>query len=111
MCGMNGTGGTVGSQGELAETVLGAAAANEEADALTNGCFEGFDAALRVDISISDIRWKVMDVMMAAGGGMVGELERLRAPKRELKARMKEEKKKRRRRLDDGSLRERDHWR
>ena len=83
---------------------------NEEADALTNGCFEGFDAALRVDINISDIRWKVMDAMMAAGGGMVGELERLRARKRELKARMKEEKKKRRRRLDDGSLREREPW-
>ena len=83
---------------------------NEEADALTNGCFEGFDPALRVDIDLADIRWKVMDAMMAAGGGLVGELERLRAQKRELKARMKEVKKKRKKRLEDGSLREREPW-
>ena len=83
---------------------------NEEADALTNACFDGFDPGRRVVIDPSTIEWKIMGEMMKAGGGMVEELERLRLEKRAVKLHMKEVKRKRKRRLDMTSLGKREPW-
>ena len=82
---------------------------NAEADALTNGCFDGFDPKLRVALDIQRIKWKVMDLMLEAGGGMVQELERLRLEKKALRHNMKEAKRKKRR-LAGVGLRDRDPW-
>ena len=80
-----------------------------DADALTNGCFEGFDPKLRVQLDIKQIKWKVLDLMLEAGGGMVEELQRLRLEKKALRRDMKEAKRKKRRLAGEG-LRDRDPW-
>ena len=51
-----------------------------------------------------------MQQMMEAGGGMIGELERLRIQKRALKERLKEIKKRRKKRQDPESLKNREPW-
>ena len=83
---------------------------NEEADALTNACFEGFNPALRVHLDPAAIQWKVMGEMMKAGGGMLEELERLNMEKRALKQHSKEMKRRRKRRLDETLLSKREPW-
>ena len=40
---------------------------NEEADALTNECFEGFEARLRIPVELSQIKWKVLPNLLAYG--------------------------------------------
>ena len=61
-------------------------------------------------MDIKAIKWKVMDLMLEAGGGMVHELDRLHQEKRALRQHMKEAKRKRRKVVADG-LRIRDPWR
>ena len=82
---------------------------NVEADALTNGCYDGFNPDLRIELDPKTIVWKVLDVMLEAGGGMVEELERLRLQKKALRQQVKAVKRKRRRLAEDG-LRTRDPW-
>ena len=82
---------------------------NAEADALTNGCFDGFDPKLRVELDIKQIKWKVMDLTLEAGGGMVQELERLGLGRKAVRHNMKEAKRKKRRLAGEG-LRDRDPW-
>ena len=83
---------------------------NEEADALTNACFEGFDPERRVHLDPAAIQWTVMSGMMKAGGGLVEELVRLKMEKRALKLHSKEMKRRRKRRLDATHLSRREPW-
>ena len=54
---------------------------NEEADALSNSSFIGFDPAKRVHVNLENIRWKVLPQLLEAGGSMYQELEAQRAQK------------------------------
>ena len=83
---------------------------NEEADALTNGCFESFDPALRVALDVARMPWNVMGDMMEAGGGMIDELARHRTQKRAAKAHSRDGKRSKKNRQDPELLRNKDPW-
>ena len=70
---------------------------NLEADALTRGCFDGFDPSRRVVMELGELKWKVLHAMLEAGGGMVEELARLRLERKAIRRAAKETKRKPRR--------------
>ena len=49
--------------------------ANREADRLADGCFEGFDPALRVHTELSEVRWLVLNDLLAAGQRFYAEAQ------------------------------------
>ena len=55
---------------------------NEEADDLTNACFEGFGPARRVYVDPASIQWKVLGVGSQAVGGVLVVPGRLKLGKR-----------------------------
>ena len=51
---------------------------NEEADALTNGEFDAFDPALRIDVDLKQLGFVVMDDLFEEGESYVSELAELK---------------------------------
>ena len=52
---------------------------NEEADALSNEHFAGFDPAKRVTVDPSDLPWKVLPKMVAYGSDLLARCEHIKA--------------------------------
>ena len=52
---------------------------NEEADALTNGAFEGFAAERRIEVSISELPFKVLGSMMSQVSALMTEINVLKS--------------------------------
>ena len=82
---------------------------NNEADARTNGCFVGFNPELRIAMDVKAIKWKVMGVMLEAGGGTVHKQDRLHQGVKAPRHHMKEAVSKRRK-VMAGGPRIRDPW-
>ena len=85
---------------------------NEPADALSNEDFSDFDPALRVEVDLGKIRFRVLTEMMAAGTEFFGDLARA---KEEAKAkqdgkRRRQNEKPHRREEKRRRLKERDPW-
>ena len=55
---------------------------NEEADALTNGDFHGFDPRLRIRAPVEGMRWLVMDDMLKASEELYSTIEKEKASKK-----------------------------
>ena len=81
---------------------------NEEADALTNDEFGGFDENKRVHLDPASVDWVVLPKMLEVGGGMVRELEEKKRRKKEERQASKAAKK--RLQLAGEALRDRDPW-
>ena len=81
---------------------------NEEADALSNQQFEGFDMDKRMHLDPAAVEWIILPKMLELGGGMIKELEERRRRKREERRSAKEAKK--RRKLAKDTLKVRDPW-
>ena len=77
---------------------------NKEADRLAYGRFDGFDPALRVTADLSQVRWLVMDELLAAGQEFYEQLNTQPAQGRRLRGSGGSRAHKR------AKLRERDPW-
>ena len=75
---------------------------NEEADALTNEDFSGFDPMRRVAVQLSDVKWIVLDKMMDVSENLYKDVRRLREGMPHGFGRL--------RKATGGSLRERGPW-
>ena len=61
---------------------MGATAANEEADALTNGEFHAFDPDRRIEVRLEALNFGVLNELMATGESYVEEVEAAKAEAR-----------------------------
>ena len=78
---------------------------NEEADALTNGWFQGFDQSKRLQPDIANLPWRVLPEMLRAGGALVDELMAKRASRNALAAMARRAKKR-----PQDALKTKDPW-
>ena len=56
---------------------------NEEADALSNMVFTGFDEKKRVEVELADVKWILLDEFMAYGLEFYKHMEALKQKKKE----------------------------
>ena len=83
---------------------------NEEADSLTNEDFRHFDPSRRIEVRLEDLRFGVLNQLLAAGEQYHSEVEALRAADRERRSSAGPAPGGRKRRKAGESLRERDPW-
>ena len=81
---------------------------NEEADALTNSDFRHFRAENRIDVSLKDLNFGVLDRLLESGEAYVAETEAAKLAYKELRA-LEPKGSARRKRKGEG-LRETDPW-
>ena len=80
---------------------------NEEADALTNEDFTGFDPKLRIHVDPSAVKWRVLPEMIRYGSDLQA---RIAEAKEELKSSRSQQATKGVKRKAGSSLRETDPW-
>ena len=52
---------------------------NEEADALSNFSFDGFDAAKRINVDLDTLNFMVLNELFQEGDGYITDLEKIKA--------------------------------